>query len=81
MGLRPLIGEVTAGSIAERAGLRGGDEIVAVASRPTPTWEAVVYAGIPVVIDGGALTVTARDARGADWKLVLYFLARSASTI
>jgi regulator of sigma E protease len=71
MGLRPLIGEVTAGSIAERAGLRGGDEIVAVASRPTPTWEAVVYAGIPVVIDGGALPVTARDARGADRQITL----------
>ncbi len=71
MGLRPLIGGVTAGSIAERAGLRGGDEVVAVESRLTPTWEAVIYAGIPKVIDSGILAVTTRDARGADRQLSL----------
>ncbi len=71
MGLRPLIGEVTADSIAARAGLKGGDEIVAVEGRPTPTWEAVVYAGIPEVLDSGLLSVTVRAKQGAERDITL----------
>jgi regulator of sigma E protease len=40
-GLRPLVGEVAAGSAAARAGLEKGELIEAVNGRPTPTWEAV----------------------------------------
>lgn len=40
-GVRPLIGEVPADTPAAAAGLAGGDEIVAVAGRDTPTWGAV----------------------------------------
>lgn len=35
----PVVGAVTAGSPAERGGVRPGDRIVRVAGRPVPTWE------------------------------------------
>ncbi|MCP4040898.1 MAG: RIP metalloprotease RseP [Gammaproteobacteria bacterium] len=41
-GLRSVVDEVSPGSLAEAAGLRVGDEIVAVAGRRTVTWERVI---------------------------------------
>ena len=37
-GMAPVIDSVTPGSVAERAGLQQGQEIVAVDGKPTPTW-------------------------------------------
>lgn len=37
-GLKPVIGEVVTGSLAEQAGLRAGDEIVAIDGRPNQIW-------------------------------------------
>lgn len=36
--LYPVLGRVRPGSLAEQAGLRSGDELVAVESQPTPDW-------------------------------------------
>jgi regulator of sigma E protease len=46
--LKPVIGEVEPGSIAARAGLRDGDEIVRVGAHRTPTRETAVIA----ILDG-----------------------------
>jgi regulator of sigma E protease len=40
-GVVPIIGEVTPGSAAERAGLTAGQEIISIEDEPTPTWRAV----------------------------------------
>lgn len=40
-GLKSLVDAVDEGSIAARAGMRAGDEVVKVAGRDTPTWQAV----------------------------------------
>lgn len=40
--LKPVIGEVVSGGAAERAGLRPGDEIVAINAQPIAKWEQVV---------------------------------------
>ncbi|MFT4997380.1 MAG: regulator of sigma E protease [Chitinophagales bacterium] len=40
-GVVPIIGEVTPGSAAERAGLTSGQEILSIENEPTPTWRAV----------------------------------------
>jgi regulator of sigma E protease len=40
-GVVPIIGEVTSGSAAERAGLMSGQEIISIENEPTPTWRAV----------------------------------------
>jgi regulator of sigma E protease len=61
--LRPIIGEVVGGGAAERAGLRAGDEIVAIGNQRIENWQQVVklvraHPGAPLVIEvrrGGAL--------------------------
>lgn len=39
--LKPIIGKVTGGSVAEQAGMRAGDEFVAIAGRPVRSWSDV----------------------------------------
>jgi regulator of sigma E protease len=61
--LKPVIGEVVAGGAAERAGLRAGDEIVAIGNQRVESWDQVVklvrsHPGAPLVFEirrGGAL--------------------------
>jgi len=40
---RPIVGAVQAGSPAEAAGLRPGDEILAIDGKPQANWEGVLY--------------------------------------
>jgi regulator of sigma E protease len=40
----PIVGSVTAGSVAEKAGIRPGDRIVSVAGRDVSTWEQFGFA-------------------------------------
>lgn len=75
--LPAVIGEVEAGSPAERAGLRAGDRVLSAGGKPVGGWEewvAEVQAnpereiGIEIERDGGTLAVTVRPAlaRGAN---------------
>ncbi len=43
-GLRPVVGAVAPGSIADASGFRPGDEILRVAGRDAPTWENAAFA-------------------------------------
>ncbi len=61
-GMRPLIGAVEAESIAEQAGFEAGEELVSVADRATPTWEAAVYALLAESLGERDLAVRVRDA-------------------
>ena len=54
-GSRPWVGEVAVGSIAETAGFRLDDELLSVANRPTPSWEAAVYALLRESVEGSEL--------------------------
>jgi regulator of sigma E protease len=66
--LPPIIANVISGGAAERAGLKAGDEIVAIDNRPVRAWEDVVKAvrshpGVPITIearrsDGAAVTMS-----------------------
>jgi regulator of sigma E protease len=69
-GLRPVLGEVRSDSIAARAGLRAGDEIVAVGGEPVATREAAVLGLLSNLVDGGRVSVRLRRA-GADREAVL----------
>lgn len=40
-GVAPVVGSVTEGSVADRARLEPGQEIIAVDGEPTPTWQAL----------------------------------------
>jgi regulator of sigma E protease len=65
-GLRPLIGAAPKGTPAAVAGLRAEDEIVGVAGRATPTWEAASLALLDHVLEGAAsVTLELRAPDGA----------------
>ena len=56
-GLRPMIGGIEPGSIAELAGMRAGQEIVEVDGRETPTWQNVLERVIGATLRGGSLRI------------------------
>ena len=68
-GLRPLVGDVAPGSIAEQAGLRPGDEFVAVNGRDTPSWERVLFGLIDASVTGGEVRIAVRDEAGVERSL------------
>jgi regulator of sigma E protease len=70
-GNRALVGEVEPQSVAAEAGFSRGDEILGVADRKTPTWEAAVFALMAEVMDGEDLTVRVRRSDGDEATLVL----------
>ncbi|MEO5572974.1 MAG: RIP metalloprotease RseP [Gammaproteobacteria bacterium] len=70
-GIKPLVGEVVAGSIAQTAGLKDGDEIVSVDGKATPTWEIAMFSLIGKVLDHDAVELTVRDAHSKSHNLTL----------
>ena len=62
--LKPVIGEVTADSIASRAGLQQGDAIVGVASKPVTTREGAVLAILDRLMDGTPIELEVQGAEG-----------------
>jgi regulator of sigma E protease len=63
--LKPVLGEIAPQSVAARASLAPGDEIVAVGSRQTGTREAVMLAILDQLMDGGTITLQVRSPDGA----------------
>jgi regulator of sigma E protease len=49
-GIKPLIDTVEPDTLAYEAGLRGGEEIIAVNGERTPTWQAAMEAIIPLAL-------------------------------
>ncbi len=59
-GIAPVIGQVEQGSVAELAGLEGGQEIVAIDGHDTPTWQAVNFRLLERIGDSGPLEFAVR---------------------
>lgn len=70
-GLKPLVGEVTPDSVAARAGLEPGQEIMAVDERDTRTWEAVIQAVLGKALDTDAMVLAILDREGQSQRLTL----------
>lgn len=73
-GLRPILGEVAAGSLAAEAGFQAGDQIVSVNQKPTPTWAMALDELFSSAIDGQrdiVVDVITRDDRKQFRALVL----------
>jgi len=62
--LKPVIGEVAAGSVSARAGIQTGDEIVAVGSRQTMSREAAVLSILDQLMEGDAIELRLHQADG-----------------
>ncbi|MBD2858260.1 sigma E protease regulator RseP [Spongiibacter sp. KMU-158] len=59
-GVAPIVDGLETGSLAERAGLQLGQEIVAVDSESTPTWEALQLQLLNRIGESGLMTVSAK---------------------
>jgi regulator of sigma E protease len=70
-GVKPVIGEVTAGSTAAVAGLEAGDRISRVGQRPVFTWEAATLAMLDVLLEGNGIPLTLADAAGRERDVLL----------
>ena len=70
-GVKPIVGNIPAGSPAAAAGFVPRDEIVAVAGRETRTWDAVLLALFQEVMDGHVVQVTVRPPAGPEQALTL----------
>ena len=74
-GLKPVVGEVTPGSIAAEAGLESGQTIVRVGSAPVATREAAMLGILDVLVDEGRVPVTLVDEAGREHATTLFVAA------
>ena len=70
-GLKPIIDEVAPDSIADRAGLEAGYQILAVDQRSTPTWGAAVQGIVGKIVAGEPVVLTVRDNAQSEHELVI----------
>jgi regulator of sigma E protease len=63
--VKPYIGDVTAGSIAAKAGLRAGDEIRSIGGVRIDTWDDAIPAMLDEMLDDGRLPMTVEGRDGA----------------
>lgn len=63
-GLKPVIGEVESGSIAQQAGIKAGDEIISVDDQRTPTWASVIDVFVERIVEEKQVGFVLRDAGG-----------------
>ena len=72
MGMKALVGEVTPQSLAEQAGFRVGDQIVAVNEQSTQSWETVVQVTLHQLLNERPLiTYSVQAPQSAHRDLVL----------
>ena len=63
-GMKPIVGDITAGTLAADAGFQAGDEITNVNQKPTPTWMMALDELFSSAIDGERSIVV--DVKTAD---------------
>lgn len=70
-GIRPVIGPVVQDSPAALAGLRDGDEIVAIDGNETPTWESAYFSLTRAMVGSGTAELTVVDPDGGSSRVIL----------
>ncbi|MFC1749635.1 RIP metalloprotease RseP [Pseudomonadota bacterium] len=60
-GMKPIIGAVTADSIAAEAGLTRGDIVLQVGDKETPTWEMTIVAMLDSALSHGEVVLTVEE--------------------
>lgn len=80
-GPRPIIGEVSPDSVAARAGLQSGDEIIEIAGLRTQTWDGVFRKALPAILDGRTVAMTAVRVSGSEKLTALDLSAISVDDI
>jgi regulator of sigma E protease len=71
-GIRPIVGDIRAGSPAAQAGFVAQDEIQAVNGHATPTWDTALVRLFEGVMRDSDVNVGVRTPQGADKQLTLH---------
>ena len=71
-GLKPVVGDVAAGSIAAEAGLESGETIVRVGDQRVATREAALLGILDVLVDEGRVPLTLVDEGGRERSTTLF---------
>ncbi|HEY7638422.1 MAG TPA: RIP metalloprotease RseP, partial [Steroidobacteraceae bacterium] len=77
--VKPIVGEITPGSIAAQAGLRFEDQILKIGGQATPTLDAATLAILEDLTDDGTIDMVVRGVDGAERNLSLVAGDRSRS--
>ena len=77
-GIKPIIGAVAQGSLAETAGLRADDEIQSVGGRATETWEHATLAILDELLADARIELVVRSSSGATKSVDLDVTGREA---
>jgi regulator of sigma E protease len=72
-GLRPLVGEIAPQSVAEQVGFQENDELLSVAGKPTPSWDAVTLELLDAALSAEAVEIFVRSPDGAQRLLTIDF--------
>lgn len=70
-GLRPVLGKAAPETLAAQAGFVAGDEIRAIAGKPTPTWELVLMTLMEQAVDHESIAVEVKKPEGTSQVLTL----------
>lgn len=76
-GLRPVVGEVTPQSVAAEAGFRERDELLSVAGRQTPSWDAATLELLDAALARDSIEIRVREPDDRQRVLVIDFGAVS----
>jgi regulator of sigma E protease len=57
-GIKPILGDISPGTVAYESGLHSGQEIIAVNGDKSPTWQAVIEAVVPRLLLGEPVQLT-----------------------
>lgn len=60
-GLRPMVGEITPQSVAAQAGFQEQDELLSIAGKPTPTWDAASMELLDAALSGVQTEILVRS--------------------
>lgn len=80
-GLRPLIGSVAVGSLAEQGGFRPGDEMLRFDDRSVQSWDERRLYLYEKALDRSQVRITVRDADGLQQERILDFTSISAAKV
>ncbi len=70
-GIKPIIGEIESASIAEKAGLKTGMQIIQVDGVETKTWASVMDKAVNEIIEADILQLSVRDKNNVESSVIL----------
>ena len=72
-GLRPIVGEIAPQSVAEQAGFQEKDELLSVAGKATPSWDAATLELLDAALSGERIEISVHSPDDTQRLLIIDF--------